>query len=74
MNTKIYNHALYRTPGTPGEQALACPKSMFQQDGDACLKAEAREARFFCIAELTTISRPRASVRWRRGVLTDMAN
>ena len=30
IGTKIYNRELYRTSGTPGEQALACPKSMFQ--------------------------------------------
>ena len=35
MATKIYTHGLHRTSGTPGEQALACPKSMFQyiEDG-----------------------------------------
>ena len=31
MGTKIYNRASYCTSGTAGEQALACPKSMFQQ-------------------------------------------
>ena len=30
MSPKIYNHKLYHTSRTPGEQALTCPKSMFQ--------------------------------------------
>ena len=45
MSTKFYNRASYRTSGTAGEQALACPKSMFGSNNGSIRRDEGPHAR-----------------------------